>query len=74
VNPRKAYGKMEVQFHEFFGSELDGGKCCVSHSYRFNPGKGPPIPVKRRLGGPRPSLKALEKRKVEKRIVAKPVD
>jgi len=35
----QAYDKVEVQFHEFFTSTLDGSKRSDSHPSRLFPGK-----------------------------------
>jgi hypothetical protein len=41
----EVYSGLEVQFHSFLTSALDGGEWSVSHPGLFTPGKGLPVPT-----------------------------
>jgi hypothetical protein len=41
-NAMKTYGGLEVQFHTFLTSELNGGYRSASRTGRFSPGERPP--------------------------------
>jgi hypothetical protein len=48
----KTYEGVDVYFHIFLASALVGGEWSASPPGRFTPGKEPPVPLDRRLGGP----------------------
>jgi len=41
----KMYGGVEVEFHSFLISALDGGEWSASYPDRFTPGIDPLIPI-----------------------------
>jgi hypothetical protein len=55
----KCHGGGKIKLHVIVTSSLDGGKRLDLLSGRFIPGEGALIPLIRKLGGPRASLRAV---------------
>jgi hypothetical protein len=50
-HPVKTYEGVEVEFHPFLTSAIDGSEWLASHSGRLSPVKEPRCPLDSRLGG-----------------------